>query len=140
MTITGAGSVMVRASQAGNANYAAATPVDQSFVVSPANQTITFGALAPKTLGAPPFTVSATASSGLAVTFSIVSGPATIAGNTVTINGAGIVKVRASQAGNANYAAATPVNQSFTVTGVDISRDGDRRAATVRRSSACRSR
>src|SRR4029077_9780031 len=71
-----------------------------------------------KTVGAAPFTVSATASSGLPVSFSIVSGPATIAGSTVTVTGAGTVTVGASQGGNANYAAATPVEQSFTVTPV----------------------
>ena len=45
-------------------------------------------------------------------------------GNMVTITGAGIVKVRASQAGNANYAAAVPVDQSFTVAVVHVVGDG----------------
>ena len=58
---------------------------------------------------------AATASSGLPVSFSIVSGPATIAGNTVTLTGAGTVTVRASQSGDANWNAATNVNQSFSV-------------------------
>ena len=83
--------------------------------MSPKSQTITFGPLSGKTFGDPSFPVSATSSSGLAVTFSVVSGPATIAGNVVTITGAGSVNLRASQAGNANYAAATPVDQSFVV-------------------------
>ena len=78
-------------------------------------QTITFGALSGKTFTNIPFTVSATASSGLSPTFTILSGPATISGNTVTLTGVGTVVVRASQAGNTNYAAATPVDQSFTV-------------------------
>jgi hypothetical protein len=115
ITLTGGGTVVVRASQAGNTNYTAATPVDQSFSVAQAAQTITFGALSGKTYGDAPFTVSATASSSLTPTFSIFSGPATISGSTVTLTGAGIVIVRASQAGNANYTAATPVDQSFTV-------------------------
>jgi len=84
--------------------------------VSKADQTITFGPLSNKTYGDLPFTVSATASSGLAVSFSIVSGPATISGNTVTIIGAGTVTVRASQGGNENYNPAPDVDQSFTVT------------------------
>jgi hypothetical protein len=71
--------------------------------------------LANKTYGDTSFTVSATASSGLVPTFSIVSGPATISGTTVTIIGAGTVVVSAAQAGDANYNAATPVAQSFTV-------------------------
>ncbi|MBO9731417.1 MAG: gliding motility-associated C-terminal domain-containing protein, partial [Chitinophaga sp.] len=46
---------------------------------------------------------------------SILSGPATISGNTVTITGAGNVTIAANQAGNATYLPATQVTQSFTV-------------------------
>jgi len=79
------------------------------------NQTITFDALANKTYGDATFSVSATASSSLPVNFSILSGPATISGNDITITGAGSVTVRASQAGNASYNAAAAVDQSFTI-------------------------
>ncbi len=121
LTITGGGTVIVRASASGGTsdsgvNYRPAPDVDQAFVVAPASQTITFGALANKPMGSAPFAVTASASSSLPVSFSIVSGPATISGNMVTLTGAGIVKVRASQAGNASYLAAAPVEQSFTVT------------------------
>ncbi len=78
-------------------------------------QTINFGALSSQTYGNAPFTVSATASSGLPVSLNILSGPATISGNTITITGAGTVTVQASQAGNTTYQAATNVDQSFTV-------------------------
>jgi len=115
LTLTGAGIVTVRASQGGNGNYGAAPPVERSFTVAAAIQTITFGTLANKRLGDPPFSVSATASSGLPVSFSIASGPATIDGNLVTITGAGPVTVRASQAGDANYHPAPDVSRSFTV-------------------------
>jgi len=50
-------------------------------------QTITFPAIPVKTFGDSPFVISATAGSGLAVTFTVVSGPATIATNTVTLTG-----------------------------------------------------
>jgi hypothetical protein len=83
--------------------------------VIPANQTISFAPLGGKTYGDADFTVSATATSGLPVSFSVVSGPATIAGNLVHLTGAGAVIVRASQPGNSNYNAAQPVDQSFTV-------------------------
>ena len=116
VTITGAGTVTVRATQAGNAYYNAATAVSQSFAVAKANQTISFGALSDKTYGDSPFAVSASASSGLPVSFGVQSGPATISGSTVTITGTGTVTVRAMQAGNTNYSAASPVDQSFTVT------------------------
>ena len=51
--------------------------------------------------------MAGTASSGLTVTFTIISGPATLSGNTVTITGAGMVTVEASQPGDPNYNAAT---------------------------------
>ncbi len=80
------------------------------------NQTITFNPIADKYSNDPPFALSATASSGLPVTFSVVSGPATITGNTVTLSGSpGTVTIRASQEGNADYNAAPPVDRSFTV-------------------------
>ena len=93
----------------------AKTGTSPSIVVNNANQTISFGPLAGKTYGDAPFAVSATASSGLPVSFSILSGPATVAGSTVTITGAGTVTVRAAQAGNASWNAATNVDQSFGV-------------------------
>jgi hypothetical protein len=117
ITITGVGTCTVTASQAGDATYAAATPVGQTFSISKANQTITFAALANKAYADPPFTVSATASSGLAVAFS-VAGNCTSGGNngaTITITGLGICAVTASQVGNANYNAASVVVQPFTV-------------------------
>jgi polygalacturonase len=55
----------------------------------------------------------ATASSGQNIAYSVI-GPATVSASTLTITGTGTVTVTASQAGNANYAAATPVTQSFT--------------------------
>lgn len=115
LTITGTGTVMVKASQPGNTLYAAATPVTQSFTVSPEAQSISFGTLADRNYTTTTFTVSASSTSGLPVAFSIASGPATIIGNSITINGVGTVMVQATQVGNTLYAPATPVNQSFTV-------------------------
>ena len=116
VTIVAAGICSITASQAGNANYSAATPVTQSFTVNQASQTISFPALSNQTVGAVPFAVGATASSGLPVSFT--AGPATVcnvSGNTVSLVTAGTCSITASQAGNANYSAATPVTQSFTV-------------------------
>ena len=69
--ITGAGSCTITASQAGNATYNAAPDVARTFPIAKANQTITFGALGGKTFGDPDFGVSATATSGLAVSFGV---------------------------------------------------------------------
>ena len=112
--ITGAGSCSVKASQGGDSNYNAAPDVTQSFTVHKANQAISFGALGDKTFGDADFSVSASASSGLAVSFS-ASGDCTVSGSTVHITGAGSCSVKASQGGDSNYNAAPDVTQSFTV-------------------------
>ena len=63
---------------------------------------------------APDFTISATASSGLPVSFT-ASGTCTISSNTVHITGVGSCNITAHQAGNSNYNAAPDVSQTFTV-------------------------
>ncbi|MGO4255452.1 beta strand repeat-containing protein [Marmoricola sp. RAF53] len=116
VAIVGAGTCTIDADQAGNANYNAAPRVSQSFTVAKASQAITFAALAGKTYGDPAFTVSATASSGFAVSFAASpSGVCTISGSTVTIVGAGDCTITASQGGSTNYNAATAVPRTFTV-------------------------
>ncbi|PYX06382.1 MAG: hypothetical protein DMG88_18460, partial [Acidobacteria bacterium] len=92
----------------------------QTVTVSTAGQTITFGALANKTYGDAPFTVSATGgASGEPVTFT--ASPSSVCtasgtnGTTIAIIGAGSCTVTAHQPGNTNYNAATDVPQSFTV-------------------------
>ena len=83
-------------------------------------QTISFGALPDVAVGAPAFTVSATASSGLPVTFtSSTLAVCTVSGTTVTIVTAGGCSITAVQPGDATYAAAS-LTQSFTVTFVDV--------------------
>jgi hypothetical protein len=99
--------------------------VSSVFSVAKLGQSITFDPLADKTYGDSTFGVSATASSGLGVSFSIASGPATILGTNVTITGTGTVTVRASQAGNSAYEAATDVNQSFNVAAKPITVTAD---------------
>jgi hypothetical protein len=118
LTITGVGKVTVEAAQPGNENHNAAAPVKQTFTVAKATQTINFPTITNKVYGTAPFTLNATASSGLAVIYNVVSGPAIVSGNTVTLTGTGKVTIKATQPGNENYNAATPVQQSFAVTKV----------------------
>jgi len=116
-TFLTAGTCSIQATQAGNATYAAATPVTQSFTVNTAllSQTITFNNPGTQTVGTP-LTLVATASSGLPVSFaSLTTAVCTVSGTTATFLTAGICSIQATQAGNATYAAATPVTQSFTV-------------------------
>jgi hypothetical protein len=110
------GPVTLTASQAGNATFAPAS-LSRTFIVAKANQTITFTAPTNRGSTSPPFTVTATASSGLPVSFRVVSGPASVIGNTVTLDGTlGTVTLEASQAGDANWNPAPPVERSFEVT------------------------
>jgi hypothetical protein len=106
---------VLQASQAAAGVYAAATQT-ATFAVAGQAQTITFTApVSPVNYGVAPIALSATASSGLAVRFSVVSGPASVSGSTLTITGAGTVVVAADQAGNTTYSAAPQVTRSITV-------------------------
>lgn len=116
VTVVGAGTSVITASQTGNANYNAAAPVPQTLTVNKANQTITFNSLSPVSIGDSPFNLNATSSSGLTVTYtSSNNAVATISGNTVTIVGQGNTTITAIQSGNGNYNAATSVDQVLTV-------------------------
>jgi sugar lactone lactonase YvrE len=117
LTITGAGSIIVAANQAGSSTYSPAPQVTQTIVVNQASQTITFTPLTtPISYTATPITLSATGgASGNAVTFSVLSGPGTVSGNQLTVTGVGTIVVAADQAGNTNYTAAKEVTQSVVV-------------------------
>jgi hypothetical protein len=78
-------------------------------------QTISFPApVRPVVYGSGADALSATASSGLGVSYS-VSGPGVLSGNTVSFTAAGLVRILASQPGNGTYAAATSVEQDIAV-------------------------
>jgi hypothetical protein len=79
-------------------------------------QSITFNPLPNVTLGSAPFTLTATASSGLAVGYaSTTTAVCTVSGSTVTLVATGACTIQATQLGNSLYAAATPISRSFTV-------------------------
>ena len=113
------GTSEITARQAGNATYAPVKYI-RILTVTKGNQTITFGPLDVKTFGDPPFTLAATATSGLTVTFtSSNTAVATVSGNTVTITGGGTTTITASQAGNAWWNPASDVPQTLTVNKVN---------------------
>jgi hypothetical protein len=116
VTLVSTGTCTIEADQAGDANYNAAAPVTRSFAVSTAAQTITFPAIASFSWSGGSATLAATASSGLAVTYSVSSGPCSISGSTLTATGAGSCVVAANQAGNATFGPAPQATQTATVT------------------------
>lgn len=80
------------------------------------NQTITFTSTLPRSAAiGNTYTVSATASSGLAVSFSSSTSVCTVLGSTVKFIAAGTCTISANQAGNASYNAAPTVSQTVSV-------------------------
>jgi len=119
VSFTGVGTCTVNANQAGDANYLDAPQATQSFPVAPAPQAITFAALSGRTFGDPDFTVAASASSGLMVTFS-ADGDCTVSGTTVQLTAPGMCTITADQAGDANYAPAPSAGQAFAIAAADL--------------------
>jgi hypothetical protein len=113
LTLTGAGTLVLSASQVASGNYAAATTAT-SLTVAPGVTSLSFAGIASQTFGNPPLTLSATSLSAGAVTYAVTSGPATISGNTLTLTGAGMVALSANQAATLNYVAGTATT-SFNV-------------------------
>ncbi len=91
-----------------------------TLTVSPTAQAITFPQPPNRILDDGSFVLDASASSDLPVTFQLLSGPATLTGNTLTPTGLGTVTVRALQAGNTNYSAAANKIRSFDVLGDNL--------------------
>ena len=119
------GTCVLNANQAGNANWNPAPQVQQSFSVGQGSQTITFTSTAPSgaVVGGPTYTPTATASSGLPVTFTIDPSSASvcsISGGVVSFLGAGTCTIDANQGGDANYLAAPQVQQAFTVSAASL--------------------
>ncbi|NBR96907.1 MAG: hypothetical protein EBT48_04810, partial [Verrucomicrobia bacterium] len=84
----------------------------------PEAQTISFGSLPTKNYGDASFSLAATASSGLTVSYtSSDTSVATVNGSIVTLTGAGTTQITASQAGNGVYGSAQNVVQALTVLG-----------------------
>ena len=119
VTLTGVGTVTLQASQAAAGNYAVGT-AQTSFTVNPGSPALAFVAVPSQTFGVAPFAVSTTTQSAGGITYSVVSGPATVSGNQVTLTGVGSVTLQANQAAAGNYTAATATT-TFTV----AARNGD---------------
>ena len=102
------------AAQPGDANYNPAANRSQTFAIAKADQTITFAPLPKKAYGARDFSVDASASSDLPVTFA-ASGKCTVNGSKVHLTGAGSCTVTAAQPGDTNYNAAPSVSRTFAI-------------------------
>ncbi len=93
-------------------------------------QTISFDAIPDKTFGDPDFNLVASASSELTITYKVVSGPALVNGNTVTITGAGNIVIEALQLGNIDFNPAIPTQQTFSVSKAPLTVTADDKTIT----------
>ena len=115
LTLIGAGPTDITARATGNDNYLQ-TDFARRQTVNKASQTITFNALDPITY-APSTTINftATASSGLPISYSTNNDVLNINGSSALVNKAGEVSVYADQYGNSNYLTATGIQRTLTV-------------------------
>jgi hypothetical protein len=125
LTVTMGGAITIDANEVGGLSggkYYQADTVQVALTINGAAQSIAFAAPATPIVYAPAetITLTAAASSGLAVSYSLdaasTAGAATIAGNVVTVTGTGSIVIDANQAGSADYAAAATVSHTVTVT------------------------
>ncbi|MFY9646726.1 MAG: VCBS repeat-containing protein [Terriglobales bacterium] len=116
--VTVPGTDNVFANYSGDTNYSSSqssTVPLNSIVITLASQTITFPNPGPLPNGVAPVTLMATASSGLPLTYTLISGPGSLSGSTLTITGLGSIVVEADQAGNTDYLPAPSVRITIVV-------------------------
>jgi hypothetical protein len=99
-------------------------------IESQGEQEISFPNPGVQTYGTPQVTLTATASSGLPVTYMVISGPASVSGNIVSLTGIGSVTIQASQSGNSQWLAAPSVNTTFAVTPATLTVTADNQTMT----------
>lgn len=122
LTILGAGIIRLRATQEGDENYFPVSQ-EQTIEVSKSAQSISFAAITPKHKNET-MRLAATSSSGLPVSYRIVSGNGSIVGNTLSFSSEGYVEIEAYQNGNDNYLPAEVVRQTLLVYAEDVKKDG----------------
>ena len=122
LVVVGAGSATITATQTGNENFEAATPIEKSISVAKLNQSITWNQEFNQYLTVDEtYQLAATASSGLDVTYtSSDENVAHISGNNVIIRAVGNATISATQNGNANYNAASVITKTITAKNVKI--------------------
>ncbi|MDD2236297.1 MAG: MBG domain-containing protein [Kiritimatiellae bacterium] len=115
---TGTGTVVVAASKSGDDLFLS-TASTSDVVCAKANQTITFPVVS-DVFWTNTVTLLATSDSELAVSYTVLSGPANVTGDELTMDGYGAVSVQAVQTGNDNFNAASPVTNDFSALGPEF--------------------
>jgi hypothetical protein len=120
LRVNRAGPVVIRATQAGNGSFSPAA-ADVTLIAGAASQTLDFASPVSSIIIGKPVALGAISSAGLPITYTVVSGPATVSGNLLTVTGSGPVVVRATQAGNDTVGSAS-AEITVTGTGAPLSR------------------
>jgi hypothetical protein len=121
LNVTGVGSFVIDANQAGNSTYSAAPQVQRTVVVTQASQTINFTQPTTPLTYSSGLTIPLVATGGASgnpVVFTIdgsSTGAASISGSTLNVTGVGTFVIDANQAGTTNYSAATQVQRTVVV-------------------------
>ena len=116
ITLLNFGTCGIWATQAGNGGFSAAPEAGKAFAVTIAGQTITFPNPGAQSHGNAPFTLNATASSNLPVSYVSTTSPiCTVSASTVTLLDVGTCGITATQPGDSDYAAAAAVGITFPV-------------------------
>ena len=132
LTFTGTGELVIHVSQPGDDNHFAAETVIETIIVTDGtktDQTITFNTISDKKYG-DSFSLAATATSGLSVTFVVTEGPGEITGSSLKVTGVGSITVRASQVGNDIFNPAISVTQTFSTTKAPLTITADDKTKT----------
>jgi hypothetical protein len=116
VTFLNVGSCSIVANQSGNAIYGAAPTVNQIVVVTVGNPTIVFTVPNTHTINSP-IHLAATSNSTGSFAYSVVSGPATVSGSTLTLTGGGVVQVLANQSASSNFNAGVATANFTSIAG-----------------------
>ena len=113
--VRNAGSAVITATQAADGNYSAAT-ITSTLTVDPAAQEVLTVTAVTGLRHGDTAQLFATGGSGTgSINFTVVSGPCTISGSTLTATGAGDCVVNATRTPDANFLATTSANRTITI-------------------------
>ncbi len=114
VSIQGAGAVIIKMVVSGNDTYSPSERTIQ-FTIAKAKPTIQVGEVADKTYGDEPFTLDVKANEDLSVNLNVEAGKVSTSNRTITIEGAGAVRILATRPEDQDYEAAEAVLVSFNV-------------------------
>ena len=116
VTIVGAGTTEIIASQEGDRTHYAAVPVTRTLTVNKAKQAITFNAPGSQLYGNPPIKLNSVTDKGLPITYTVADkSVAAINDYSITLLKPGTTDITATQEGNRNYLPAESVTRTLTV-------------------------